>query len=457
MTSSTRSLLAVFVSLSLAACSSGGGSKKDAATDGSHDGSQADATTDTTSLDDAADATSAVDTADAADATSGEDAVDAKADAATTDALDAAPSETGLGGSDASTDGVAVTGSDAGTKLDSSANDGTPNFGSASDGSAADSSAATDGNVPAFQTKWFAQGVGDVEAITRGPDDTLWFITTAGRIGHMKSETDIPTYQIDPNVIGGTTGRNRIVKGPDGNLWFTIEKIRRFGYITPSGDITLFADFIGATPDDLTVGPDGNFWVAGGGEFAVRITPTGGITKFPCGAMATIVSTPEGLWYNDLWMGVARITTAGVVTQFPVLENKEESVTHGLATSNGQIWIIGSRYSNGMPTPDDLLKFAFTRRLSATGAFVGTPAVAYAYRSGSTASWGTSTAVAPDGSLWYNDAETVEGRVSPDGATLQRFPLPWPGTTNRFSRPMVDAAGAVWLPMRGGMVRLTLQ
>ena len=107
-----------------------------------------------------------------------------------------------------------------------------------------------------------------------------------------------------------------ITRGPDGNLWFTDGA--KVGKITMDGTIT---EFDAVTPADLhyegeevwvipaiTSGPDGNVWFlvrmsAGVGNVA-KITPNGATTQFQYGATAprpsAIVAGPDGnLWVTE--------------------------------------------------------------------------------------------------------------------------------------------------------------
>ena len=81
-----------------------------------------------------------------------------------------------------------------------------------------------------------------------------------------------------------------------------------------------------ASPADITAGPDGNLWFTEGCAGRIgRITTAGVVTEFPIpGAPGTSMGTgiavgPDGnLWYTSLSNNqVGRITTAGVVTAFP--------------------------------------------------------------------------------------------------------------------------------------------
>jgi streptogramin lyase len=201
--------------------------------------------------------------------------------------------------------------------------------------------------------------------IVRGPDGNLWFteqtgaaigrITPAGRISEFRT----PTQQSAPAGI---------TAGPDGNLWFTEQHGRRIGRITPTGIITEFPLPKGAgNPVSITTSRDGNLWFAedrdiNGTEIG-RITPDGRVTDLAHSAVdaaGTIVSGPDG----NLWLtgegAILRVTPRGVVNQFNVPGTN--STPYGLTTGpDGNLWFTdpGSG-AIGRITPHGVIKlFSF--------------------------------------------------------------------------------------------------
>src|SRR4029077_19811400 len=107
-----------------------------------------------------------------------------------------------------------------------------------------------------------------------------------------------------------------------GNVWFTEQSANRIGRITPAGVITEFPLPDGTFPYDITLGPDGNLWFTAVGKI-VRITPAGAIKQFPLRSdigPIGITAGPDGnLWFTEtasFGTGIARMTLAGVVTEF---------------------------------------------------------------------------------------------------------------------------------------------
>jgi streptogramin lyase len=124
-----------------------------------------------------------------------------------------------------------------------------------------------------------------------------------------------------------------IVAGPDGNIWFAEVGAEKIGRLNPgstppsSAVITLFTPPVSGTLGNIVVGPDGNLWVGSRGTIlnpsaVLRITPAGVITPFdlPSGSTANpdvIAVGPDG----ELWLagggGLTSLTTAGTFTDYP--------------------------------------------------------------------------------------------------------------------------------------------
>src|SRR5207244_2399182 len=126
----------------------------------------------------------------------------------------------------------------------------------------------------------------------------------------------------------------------------------------------------GSQAGGITVGPDGNLWFTGvvngssnPAEFIGRITTKGVVTEFPVpiksGFLATITAGADGnLYFSESEQipngvpsgaGIGRITTQGVVTEFAVPSSG------GIAAGpDGNIWVtqdgkIGQFVLDGKP------------------------------------------------------------------------------------------------------------
>jgi virginiamycin B lyase len=123
-----------------------------------------------------------------------------------------------------------------------------------------------------------------------------------------------------------------ITVGPDGNLWFTTTY--SIGKMTTTGTVTLYKiPTAFPAPQSIVTGPDGNLWFAesSGGKIG-KITTSGVITEYPVLIPAkpqlnAIAAGPDGnLWFTveDLDFSaqyqverIGKITTAGAITEYP--------------------------------------------------------------------------------------------------------------------------------------------
>jgi streptogramin lyase len=96
--------------------------------------------------------------------------------------------------------------------------------------------------------------------ITAGPDGNVWFTDSDG-LGKVNPATDVVTRYTAGLQTGAVA--DAIIAGPDGNVWFDDQYATNYevGRITPAGTITEYPLGDGL-PVDLTVGLDGNIWVA---------------------------------------------------------------------------------------------------------------------------------------------------------------------------------------------------
>jgi virginiamycin B lyase len=228
-------------------------------------------------------------------------------------------------------------------------------------------------------------------SIAAGPDGNLWvseefnplddFLASAGRIGKLTPTGTLVEYPlaapVQPPAFAVLPGD--ITPGPDGALWFVQsdgESHVGLGRIATDGTLSEIADRhaivpVGLSPSALTTGPDGNLWLTWGGGID-RVTTAGVITSFvlpdlagghPPGmqtqpivlAPSDITSGPDGaLWFTEMAPGpkVGRITTAGVVTEFPVPDRLlagppsftgfPAAITAG---PDGALWYAGSDFA----------------------------------------------------------------------------------------------------------------
>src|SRR3954452_9850288 len=88
---------------------------------------------------------------------------------------------------------------------------------------------------------------------------------------------------------------------------------------------TFHLDLDAGTPRALTAGPDGNVWFTDDKdpEGVARITPLGAIDVFHTGVthdggVREIAAGPSALWFTESNRNIiSRVSTSGVVTEFP--------------------------------------------------------------------------------------------------------------------------------------------
>jgi hypothetical protein len=152
----------------------------------------------------------------------------------------------------------------------------------------------------------------------------MWFTeAAAGKIGRITTAGLITEFS---SGISGSSEPRDIVRGPDGNLWFTMSGLPgSIGRITPEGDVTEFSDglTLASVPREIAAGPDGDLWFtesATPGRIG-RITTAGDITEYSTGLLSilspwSIAAGPDGnMWFtgNNIPGKIGRITLPPLV------------------------------------------------------------------------------------------------------------------------------------------------
>jgi streptogramin lyase len=145
-----------------------------------------------------------------------------------------------------------------------------------------------------------------------------------------------------------------------------------------------------AEPVSVASGPDGNLWVTErAGDKIAKVTPAGQITEYALAVSPFhIISGPgHALWFST-GGDIMRITTAGVVTDFPMAQ-RECSGSYLSEGADGKIWFVDFCTKKiGKMSPNGTVK-EFTIPLTSTGFPYG-------------------IAAGPDSNLWF----TVIGLAS---------------------------------------------
>ena len=215
----------------------------------------------------------------------------------------------------------------------------------------------SDGTVSLFTSGITGAFLSD---ITTGADGNLWFvefnppskiakITTAGVV------TEVATVGVTSG-LPSSGNIESITSGPDGNLWFTMPYASgtqgAVGKITTGGAVTTYAATYASEtqPRYITTGPDGNLWVSDTKGFIVKVAPadgsmtvvatagtTSGFTANSSPAAIT-AGSDSNLWFlEDNNGSVARVTPAGVVTEFPLVA--QAYLRDITSACDGNLWI----------------------------------------------------------------------------------------------------------------------
>jgi streptogramin lyase len=262
------------------------------------------------------------------------------------------------------------------------------------------------------------------QGITAGADGNPWFVdqkqngvytvgkvTVAGKVTEYSTKVNAGVFQAASFTFAG------VAAGPDGNLWFTNPQAstnRKIGRITTAGTITFYATL--DLPLALAAGPDGNVWAIESSHVA-KITPAGVETEYPItnGGSTSIVTGPDGnIWFGEGNFSFAKITPAGSITEFPALSPTFNTLSSVCSGPDGALWFPGSFSGN-------------IGRLSTAGSLTHT----YKLSVGSTPDFG---ALGSDGNVWFSKllrAASARSRLAALSQAIQRCrttprPGQWP-------------------------------
>jgi virginiamycin B lyase len=149
----------------------------------------------------------------------------------------------------------------------------------------------------------------DPLSLAFGPDANLYFTEFgANQIGKLYDPYQSATVSELPAPTDSSP--RSIVRGPDGNMWFTELNRSRIGVLSWS-NFSLIAEYITPTinsgPNLMTVGKDGALWFTEDYVNRIgRVTTGGVITEYPVGPMSSslelqgIATAPDGsIWFCE--------------------------------------------------------------------------------------------------------------------------------------------------------------
>lgn len=161
--------------------------------------------------------------------------------------------------------------------------------------------------------------IGNVWFTIDGPNPAIGMITTSGSITHYTT-----------GLSASSDNPSGIAEGPDNNLWFTDTQKKAIGVITTSGTIThLYTSGITGTPQSIAAGPDGNLWFtetsSGSTGKVAKITTSGAVTEYSSGIssfqqpQSIVVGSDNNLWFTEPGNGkIGKVTTLGTITELPL-------------------------------------------------------------------------------------------------------------------------------------------
>ena len=254
----------------------------------------------------------------------------------------------------------------------------------------------------------------DPEFLLKGSDGDLWFSeSNSSKIGKIDpSNGTISEYSF--SAPGDYA--NDMTIGPDGNIWFTDPTDNSIGTVTPDGTITEFnTGDPNIFPQELTKGPDDALWFTDGNHQIGRMTTSGTFTFFSLPSQdeaPTYITTGSdgNLWFTTNNDYVARMTTSGQVTaDWQVDTNENQGVNEIITGPDGNMWFLkGSSFGNAIDS------------ISPDGTITTYPML-------QPNSFPNSLTVGPDGAIWFEESGIGDiGRITTTGLITQ-YPVP---TTN---------------------------
>ncbi len=290
-----------------------------------------------------------------------------------------------------------------------------------------------------------------LDKLTFGGDGYLWYTGQwAPVIGRVSTGTGTYTEFTLPSFSDMVQGSNLmpldIVTARDGSVWFNFEgngstqnqNDSGIGTITTAGTPALYRDPFGSSvfPIGLTAGSDGNLWFAQANGFRIsRITTAGVITSFPVStgggwnAPSAVTTGPDGNVWAAAYYYLDRIAPDGTATLFPTpyAHDANAYLPDSLAPgSDGNVWFTESTQSGGTQQSK-------VAKITPSGAITE-----YAIPAPHTAQF---IVAGPDGNAWFVDGRGL-GSITPAG-TVTFYDLS--ATVSYFSGLTVSPDGNFWL------------
>jgi virginiamycin B lyase len=184
-----------------------------------------------------------------------------------------------------------------------------------------------------------------------GLSNTTWFVTDRSGIGKISNKGKVTIYPYSDEYNQPTA----IALGPDGNMWFIENSGQYVGKITPTGTVTLYSgEFSGSGSGSfgIAAGSDGRIWFCDSYQNRIDAINTDGTgltiyTTGLTGSPVSIAAGPDGnLYFGETTPVVGRITTAGAITEFPIVASEGSFPVISLAAGpDKNIWFSNNSHS----------------------------------------------------------------------------------------------------------------
>ncbi|GAB3964316.1 hypothetical protein GCM10029978_024510 [Actinoallomurus acanthiterrae] len=282
--------------------------------------------------------------------------------------------------------------------------------------------------------------------LTTGPGGSVWFAEHAQGLGRVDALGAVKDFAVPANSQHGVAVPEGAATASDGTVWFTDAStaVPRVGKVSGTGAVTTYevpttgdVSFAGGQLTDITAGPDGAMWFAGGASSAVgRVTSAGAVTAYATVGLSpyAITTGPDkALWFTDTNGGsIGRLdpATGNVTTYSPDSSGTGNPAAGGItAGPDGALWF----------TEPGVAKIG--RIEPGTGAITE-----YAVPTANSGPEGITAG--PDGNVWFTEAAAGNvGRIVPSTKKITEYPLP-----NALSAPMriiKGPSGALWFTESG--------